>query len=250
MLTIVTITKDDCEGAFSTIRSTKFLRESLPEGVRQLVIDSSAPQTGCLIQSSLAGETSVVYLRQEPSGIAAAFNAGITESKGEWLWFLNGRDELHPGLDTDNLCYLLRHTRADVIVFEMEFMQSGERYRHPALRDLWPPVYNWIPHPATIIRRKVFETYGLFDESFRIAMDGEFWFRALGGDLVVDTVSIPLVRYDESGISSCNPRPMAEEVLRILRRYLPSLIKGWLSEGRKIGNAYRYFKKMSKSATS
>lgn len=247
MLTIVTITKDDQDGVASTVRSTGKLREHLSAGIEQVVIDSSSPKTGDEIKSLLAGESSVRYLWQRSSGIAAAFNLGVTEAKGEWIWFLNGCDEVHPGLDPGNLIYILQQTRADVIIFEMEFMQSGKQYRHPPLRDLWPPVYNWIPHPATIIRRKVFKKYGLFDESYRIAMDGEFWFRALGNDVVVDMVSIPVVLFDESGISSSNQRAMAAEVMRILRRHLPDMVRMWLFGGQKIFNALRHFRKLSKT---
>jgi len=245
LLDIISITRNDYDGICNTIRSSVGLRDV--QGVRHIVIDGT--ETDCVqeVLKSFCYENGICFFGAPPSGIAPAFNFGLRETRGEWIWFLNGRDEVHPGLDPGNLIYILQQTRADVIIFEMEFMQSGKQYRHPPLRDLWPPVYNWIPHPATIIRRKVFEKYGLFDESYRIAMDGEFWFRALGNDVVVDMVSIPVVLYDESGISSSNQRSMAVEVTRILRRYLPAMVRMWLSSGQKIFNALRHFRKLSKT---
>lgn len=237
-LNIITVTKDDLEGVEATIASTRKLRAC--SGVRQIIVDGSVEPLQRKVQELLVGEENVDYLWQKPNGIAHAFNQGISGSDAGWVWFLNGRDEAHPDLDAGLLLQILNASNSEIIICELDYMQSGLRHRHPPLWDLWPPLY-WVPHPATIIKRRLFDQYGFFSQEFKIAMDGELWMRFFSKDISINMISIPIALYDQYGVSS-DSQNVEREVDKIIVRYFGFLAKLWLKRGfRLIKGLMRYF---------
>jgi glycosyltransferase involved in cell wall biosynthesis len=244
LLNIITVTKDDLDGLKKTLQSTALLRQK--DDVLQIVVDSSRGETRKSVESLLKDKMNVNYLWQEPSGISAAFNLGLENVSGEWVWFLNGGDEIHEDLEPEFFFNLLLKNSADAIIFQVKNMQSKKIYRHPELWAVWPPVLSWIPHPSTITRRSLYEKYGYFDKSYKIAMDYEFWIRCFARDVVVDLVSIPVSRFDQSGVSSVDGKLIKSEVRKIIRRYFWLLIKKWLGNGLIIAKSIKVSSRFSK----
>ena len=242
---IITITKDDFLGLSSTIESTRPLRTQ--PGVRQIIVDSSGGQIRKQVEQILEGEENVEYIWSEPSGIAGAFNRGIDASRAQWVWFLNGGDTFHPGMDCTVFLSILRNSSADAVIFQMEGRQSHTKHPHPPLWALWPPVNSWIPHPAMVLKRQLFADHGYFDREYRISMDYEMWLRMFSEDVSVDLISIPVVVYDESGSSSTRLKESAREALKILRSKRGMLLNRWLENGRMILRAVRYYRRVGKS---
>ena len=231
ILNLITITKDDLEGIEATILSTKKLRAC--NGVKQIIVDSSDATVSEKVKALLLYEDNLEYIWQEPSGIAAAFNLGVRKLNAKWVWFLNGRDEVHPDLDENFLLQILNASKADVMIFQIEYMGSRlKRKRNPPLWSLWPPMYpNWVPHPGTFIRTSLFEQYGRFDPEFKIAMDTDLWMRLFSENVTVDMLSIPVTLYDIQGVSATNPAARDIEVRRIIRKNIKMLSKKWLFRG-------------------
>jgi hypothetical protein len=228
-LDIITITKDDLDGVVGTIKSAGPLRSR--HGVRQLIIDSSSRETGAKIKDLVSREKNIEYVWQAASGISPAFNHGLKLSDAEWVWFLNGGDNIHGDIDLDALLYLMSKSAADALIFEIELKQSSKRLKHPQLWALWPPITAWIPHPATLTRRRLYEKYGYFNESLNIAMDYEFWIRCFSEDVIVDMISIPLVQFDTTGMSYATSSQVAREALSVIRTRFGSIIKMWIGNG-------------------
>lgn len=244
ILDIITVTKDDFDGVTSTIKSTGKMRSA--PGVRHIVVDSSDAGATEKVKWLASIERNVDYIWQAPSGISAAFNLGLSMSKAEWVWFLNGGDEVHPDVEPEKLLYLIKQSRSDAIIFEIELMQSGERLKHPQMWSIWPPLFSWIPHPATLTRRYLYEKYGNFNESLKIAMDYEFWIRCFSKDVTVDMISIPIVKFDTKGMSYSRTAQSSREAVSIIKSHLWEMIKIWLKNGLLIVRALFYYLKKSK----
>jgi len=232
MLNIITITKNDFDGFQRTINSSKKLLENL--NIKQIVIDSSDNEISEKIKEQIKKEKNIIYYWQKPSGISSAFNLGINMSNSEWLWFLNGGDVINPEIDLNSFLYILSNSSADAIIYQIKFKQTGEILQHPELWSLWPPVLSWIPHPTTIIRKKLFETYGIFDENLKIAMDYEIWLRFFSKKVKVDIISIPLVIFDQTGLALSKNKSTRKEVEKIIRKYFWQIIKKWFWQLRMI----------------
>jgi hypothetical protein len=244
VLDIITVTKDDIEGVAGTVESTRALRAA---GAKQFVMDSSGERTRQKIEELASGEENLEYVWLEPKGISSAFNLGLRRSNAKWIWCLNGGDRVHHDVEPDKLLHIFRVSGADAVIFELERTQSGRKPKHPPMWNLWPPVSCWIPHPATIVRKELFNKYGVFNEEFKIAMDTEIWFRFFSkNDVVVDMISMPIALYDEEGISETKLGQTFREAKRIIESNSWMLLKDWLLSGKRIYDAWRYFSKNAK----
>jgi len=239
LLNIITVTKDDLNGVAATIKSTKTLRNY--PGVKQIIIDSSTDEAKTAVKTLAESNDNVDYFWQEPSGISVAFNMGLSHAESEWVWFLNGNDRVHRNVNTENLLYLLHESRADAIIFEIEYDQSKKITRHPPMWAQWPPLKAWIPHPATLTRSHLYKKYGHFNPSYHIAMDYEFWIRCFSENVVVDNISFPLVTFDQSGVSQLQMQSLSLEAVTIIKRHLWKLIAIWLKGGLSIWQSWRHF---------
>lgn len=236
MIEIITVTKDDLAGLVRTIDSTRSLREDF--NIKQIIIDSSNEEISKKNRSLVKQEKNVTYFWQKPSGISSAFNFGINNSDAKWLWFLNGGDAINPDMDINSFLYILNNSYADTIIYQIKFMQTRDILQHPNLWSLWPPVLSWVPHPSTIVRKRLFDDYGLFDENLKIAMDYEIWLRFFSKNIKVDIISIPLVIFDQSGLALTRNNETKREVSRVLRRYFWVILKKWFWQLRIIAKAF------------
>jgi glycosyltransferase involved in cell wall biosynthesis len=225
LLNIITITKEDFEGLKKTIASTLSLRQN-PD-VLQIIVDSSGVEVQECIKEYVKNEMNIKYLWQPSSGVSSAFNMGLKSADARWVWFLNGGDEVNNDLNVGNLIYLLSNIESDAIIFQLMAIKHEITIKHPPMWALWPPLLSWIPHPSTITRRELYEKYGCFDESYKIAMDYEFWLRCFSKDVIVDMVSISISKFDQSGMSYELNHITKAEVRRVIKKYFWLIVKKW-----------------------
>ena len=124
----------------------------------------------------------VKVLHDVRGGIARAMNAGIQAATGDIIAHLHSDDYY---LADDVLSRVAVHFEQSDhawlfgrIMFDDEGRLTPETFVSPRYSYRRILMRNFIPHPATFIRREVFETCGMFSESLRYAMDYEFWLRA------------------------------------------------------------------------
>jgi len=224
ILSIVTITKNDPAGLAQTLASTAAWL--MDPTVEQIVIDASAPP-------AVVNNPAVRVIRQRSHGIATAFNEGLQAAKGEWVWFLNGGDRVDVRLTPEFLLALLRSSKADVIIGGMRYEEEAEPKPHLSPNMQWPPFKAWIPHPSTVVRRRLFERFGMFDATYSIVMDYEWWLRALSADVPVDVLSVPFAVFARGGISQQIEfrKKLVREQGDVIRRYQLRLWRAWILSG-------------------
>jgi glycosyltransferase involved in cell wall biosynthesis len=118
-------------------------------------------------------------------GIYDALNRGIERATGEVVGFLHSDDvfahddvlarvaEALADPSTDGVYGDLDYVAADDTNRVIRHWRSGA-YEPSRLRWGWMP-----PHPTLYLRRRVYERYGLYDTTFRIAADYEAMLRYL-----------------------------------------------------------------------
>ncbi len=234
-LTIVTVTKDDPIGLARTIASAAALRG---KGAEHIVVDGGDEKSAdAAARSGLDG---IRVVKRPAQGVADAFNAGIAEATGEWLWFLNGGDQVDPRLTPAFLTELLRLSQADVVISGIVYEGQKSCSRHPPPNSQWPCLAPWIPHPASLVRRVLFERFGGFDPRYDIAMDYEWWLRVLGRDVSVDLLGMPFAIFAPGGMSQ---RPEMRARLHrerddIIRRHQGLLLRNEMRAGARMAKAW------------
>jgi glycosyltransferase involved in cell wall biosynthesis len=174
LVSIITVVFNGRESIEQTLRS---VLEQSYDNVEYIVIDGgSTDGTKEIIRKH---EQALDYWVSEPdSGIAEAWNKGIQASTGDIVGIINGGDwyELNAAADVAEL--FLQNKAAGVIHGNRrQWNESGTRVlgiSRPATRVEITTLRLPINHPTCFVRRQTYQTYGLFDMSYRVAMDYDF----------------------------------------------------------------------------
>ena len=175
-LSIITVVYNEVE----TIRRTlKSIYEQTYKDFEHIIIDgASTDGTVDIIKQFVKQNT--IFISEKDTGIYNAMNKGITFAKGEYLLFLNGGDSLHNSNSLADVIGLFENT--DIVVGSFCFVNSKESKIFHSINEMELPYYleiGSLPHPSTFIRKELFNIFGLYDESFKIAGDYDFFVRAL-----------------------------------------------------------------------
>jgi glycosyltransferase involved in cell wall biosynthesis len=178
LVSVITVVFNGREFIEQTLRS---VLEQSYDNVEYIVIDGgSTDGTKEIIRKY---EHAIDYWVSEPdSGIAEAWNKGIQASTGDIIGIINSGDwyELNAAADVAGL--FLQNKAAGVIHGNRrQWNESGTRVlgiSKPATR-VEKVTTSRLPvnHPTCFVRRQTYQTYGLFNMSYRVAMDYDFILR-------------------------------------------------------------------------
>jgi glycosyltransferase involved in cell wall biosynthesis len=222
LITMITI----CRNAEVTIaRTIKSVGDQLFPQLEYIVIDGASTDSTANIVRSY-GKMIDIFVSEPDDGIADAFNKGIARASGDIIGFINADDQLLPGtLDKVRDFFAARPDvdvlHGDVLLYEGSHLIKRIR---PAGRWWYPWRLVLFNHPATFVRKSVYEQYGLFDTSYRIAMDVEIFLRWLRKGVNIAYLPDPLVAMQAGGLSGRSALQGYREVKRALSTYrFPSL---------------------------
>lgn len=135
---------------------------------------------------------SVILIKQKSTGLYAALNEGLDAASGEFIFFLNSDDILERDAIGIGVQELSKETGCNIVKGRARFFTTDHTGNSKILREtqfspckgmdvrdlmFGVPVIN-----ARFFRRIVFERYGTFDTSYKIAADRELLIRfALSG---------------------------------------------------------------------
>jgi len=150
-----------------------------------LVIDGGSSDGSLDILHERASKVAY-WISETDHGVYDAWNKALPHVRGEWICFLGADDYLWSRDVVQSLIERLQHLSDDVSIAYGKIAlldKSGNPMFD--LGDPWEFLESQfmkkmcLPHPAVMHRRSLFETYGAFDASFRIAGDYEFLLRAV-----------------------------------------------------------------------
>ncbi len=141
-----------------------------------IVVDDGSTDTSAGIAGSFP---SVRCIRLENKGVAAARNEGLRAARAERIAFLDQDDLWLSSKLERQVALLSRDPGSDcAICLEKFFIEPGTERPHWVRGEaLETPVVAFEPS-ALLARRRAFDTVGLFDESYRLASDADWFFRA------------------------------------------------------------------------
>ena len=185
--------------------------------VEHIVIDGGSTDGTVDLLRRLHGAGKIArWVSEADAGIADAFNKGIRMASGELIGLLNADDRYLPGaLEKVSAVYL--RTGPEVIIHGNMLREGNgkrKRVRPRPLPGLWKYVDSPFNHPATFVPKMVYEKVGLYDTRYQLAMDYDFYLRALRARVAFRHIDEDLVIFSAEGRSSADPLACHREVLR------------------------------------
>lgn len=138
----------------------------------------------------------VKFVSEPDRGIADAMNKGIAMATGDYILALHAGDTF---LDVDSAAQATAFLTHDMASFDVV---AGNRIMPAGPFSLKTEFFMTVPHQGLFVRRELFNELGVYDPSYKIAMDYEFILRAMRAGKAMRWVRKPLTYMDDTGISS------------------------------------------------
>lgn len=229
MLTIITINYNNDLGLQRTLTS---LRNQVNNDLFELVIidGASTDNSVKIIEDFSVIFDNMICISEKDHGIYDAMNKGIDLSSGEYLAFLNSGDVLASNNIINQLFHALQMYNPDVLYSDLWLIKpEGKIYRKwsAGRYQLYKLYLGWMPpHPMTIVKTELFQTFGKFDLKFKIAADYHFLLRALlTPNTKVYYLRLCSVLMEMGGASNSGFKSVGSANLEIIKAWYD--VKGW-----------------------
>lgn len=200
-LSLITINRNNRSGLKRTLDS---IASQLPRikdkcEFEHIVVDGESTD-GSL--SELLPELNSVVVVSPPKGVYNAINEGLRHVTGDVVGLLHSGDVFH----ADNVLPLVLdvfkkepetdYVFGNVILGHRNYV--GDKFDENTLAEGYAP-----PHPSLYVRRKVVDTIGFYDDTFRVAADFDYFVRiARDKSLHGRYLPVPMVRMETGGLST------------------------------------------------
>jgi glycosyltransferase involved in cell wall biosynthesis len=168
--------------------AAKYLAQNIESVLRQtyrnfelLVVDDGSTDDTAEVVARYGDR--VIYFRKPNGGGASARNYGIARSRGEFIAPLDADDYWLPG-KLERTMAVFEKTAADVVFTACTYVDDDGRRlfdyfprfrKHHLYNDLL--LRNFIPNGTVLMRRKIVESIGGYDERIFIPNDWDLWLR-------------------------------------------------------------------------
>lgn len=151
----------------------------------------------------LEGNTNIKWISEPDKGVYHAMNKGIHKAKGEYLIFLNSGDHFYNKKALEKHHALLKEK--DIIYFNLQVIDDDKTFvkEYPEVLSFSYFVKDTLPHPATFIKKEVFDRIGLYNEDLKIVSDWKWFMDAIcKNNVTYKKIDATLSTFYLDGISS------------------------------------------------
>jgi len=181
-ISIITVTLNSQETIRDTLNS--ILSQNY-KNIEHIIIDGGSRDQTLNIIKRYPNKNKKFYIYKK-SGIYKAINYGIKKCSGDYITILNSDDFYHSNNTINNVVNQINKNKevkifsGNVVYFKKLQYYDITRYYNVAKFKVSQMKYGLMPpHPATFIKKEVYQQNNLYNEDFFIASDFEFFLRIL-----------------------------------------------------------------------
>ena len=149
------------------------------------VIQDGASTDGTLERIAETSDATIALVSERDHGIYDAINRGIERASGDVIGLMHSDDFFAGSEVLNKVAAKFADPRIDGVYGDLQYVSASDTRR--VVRHWTSGEYNsrmlargWMPpHPTLYLRREVFERFGLYDTSFKIAADYDAMLRYL-----------------------------------------------------------------------
>jgi glycosyltransferase involved in cell wall biosynthesis len=189
------------------------------------------------------------WVSEKDAGIYNAMNKGILKAKGAFLLFLNSGDYLVNGLVCSQMLPVENYKYDLIYGNIVSITKEGEKkiLKIPKILTLQYILVGTPYHCSTLISKRLFNDYGLYNESLKIAADWAFFFKVIvTGNATLKHMDVEVSYFLMDGLSSLpeNQELIKEERTIVIKRELPIVIKSLLEKHVQLEDRNQYLEKV------
>ncbi len=227
-ISIITVVLNNAEYIEECIKS---VLDQTYKNIEYIVVDGGS--TDGTVEIIKKYENKIAKWISEPDrGIYDAMNKGIQLASGDVVGILNSDDVYYDESVLQCIAKVMENQSVDACYSDLVYVDRGDlqkivRYwkscdfRYELLKKGWIP-----PHPTFYVRKYVYNKYGFFDTSYRLAADYELMVRFLTFYKInVRYIPIVAVKMRLGGVTSKSIRNIVKQNVEILRACRKNKIK-------------------------
>ena len=217
LVSIVTVVLNDEMGISKTIES---VLQQKYEPIEYIVIDGGSTD-GTLDKVRSYADKIDFWVSEQDQGISEAFNKGIRAAHGNFIGLINAGDWYEPDAVEQIVKTFSVHPETGVVCGALQFW-SGEEKEYACQSE--PNLLEkdmTVTHPTCFVRADLYEQHGLFDESYRYAMDYKLLLGLKVQSVPFISLRSVLTNMQHAGSSESNWKDALKETHRARMELLP-----------------------------
>jgi glycosyltransferase involved in cell wall biosynthesis len=230
-ISIITINLNNKAGLDKTIASV--IAQSYTP-IEFIVIDGESKDGSVDVIRDNADHISY-WISEKDKGVYSAMNKGIRAASGDYLLFLNSGDVLS---NEKVLAHLIEDEtgETDLIYGDLErYFPDGKKdiVNMPAVLTVEHMLNKTLCHPVTLIKRSLFEKFGLYDESLKIVADWAFFFKLILFENVSykhKDLAVAIFGMDGMSASISNQLTIGKEREFVINKYFNPVMRSFVRE--------------------
>ena len=199
LISIITINYNNAEGLRKTIDSV--VSQSFQD-FEFIVIDGSSTDNSVDVIKKYSRINE--WVSEKDNGIYDAQNKGVLKAKGNYMLFLNSGDSLVSSYVLQKISSVFSGGKSfyygNLI---LDKGKSKENHLAPSEIDIDFMLNSTFWHPCVFIKSNLFKQFGLYNTSFKIVGDYEFFIRCLlKPNITTEYINEFITEFDGNGISN------------------------------------------------
>ncbi|MHB1685932.1 MAG: glycosyltransferase family 2 protein [Ignavibacteriaceae bacterium] len=178
MISIVTPTFNSGK---TILRNAQSVIDQSYQKFEHIIVDNASTDDTIEKVKAIYNENGLIdklkVISEKDEGISDAFNKGILASKGEIIGILNSDDEYFNNSVFERVISSFKDENILIVHGDIYFADSvyGSNRRAPKRCPSTSAIL--FNHPTMFVRESIYEKLGLYNKSFYVAMDTEFFYR-------------------------------------------------------------------------
>jgi glycosyltransferase involved in cell wall biosynthesis len=203
----------------ATIRNTlESVRTQRKVNLEHIVCDGGSTDGTLAVLEEFKSSYNLRWISKPDNGIADALNRGLSHSRGKYVIVIQADDYLTSPTVLFQVKDVLKSERYDICSFPVVFKhpELGARLFLPKKQLWWNHFKAIFPHQGCFVKKTLYKEVGGYRDAFSLAVDYDFFYRALQFKPKVLFGSEAVAVMGGSGISSSEnnlAQRLAEEKL-------------------------------------
>jgi glycosyltransferase involved in cell wall biosynthesis len=214
-ISIITIVLNDETNIAKTIQS---IINQKNKNIEYIIIDGKSKDNTIPIINQYKKHIDI-FISEKDNGISDAFNKGIEVSTGDIIGFINSGDFLE-----DSSIYTIynefKKNNIDILYGKTQYWQNNKKMYTYRANHKYLKQFMSINHPSVFVKKDIYNKYGLFDKSYKYAMDYELMLRFYINNANFKYINKTLSNMSLGGISDKNWEKTYKESYLIRKKYI------------------------------